>query len=202
MPYIKVGQENSGAIELYYEDHGSGKPVVLIHGYPLSGASWEKQVPALLNAGHRVITYDRRGFGRSSQPTEGYNYDTFAEDLHKLITQLKPSCFEDIFAVIALFRPGPLDSGAAEQFIKRKHGKEQISYPHPLLATVLKETYGVTIYQEQVMQIAQAICGYTLGAADLLRRAMGKKLPEEMAKQRDIFVAGAGRNGVPEKKAN
>ena len=89
MPYLTVGKENSGSVELYYEDHGSGKPVVLIHGYPLSGASWEKQVPALLNAGHRVITYDRRGFGRSSQPTEGYNYDTFAEDLHKLITHLK-----------------------------------------------------------------------------------------------------------------
>src|SRR5512141_2977034 len=79
MPYIAVGKENSGNIDLYYEDHGSGKPVVLIHGYPLSGASWEKQVPVLLAAGHRVITYDRRGFGKSSQPTTGYNYDTFAE---------------------------------------------------------------------------------------------------------------------------
>ena len=89
MPYIPVGKENSGNIDLYYEDHGSGKPVVLIHGYPLSGASWEKQVPVLLDAGHRVITYDRRGFGKSSQPTNGYNYDTFAEDLHKLVTQLE-----------------------------------------------------------------------------------------------------------------
>jgi len=89
MPYITVGKENSGDIQLYYEDHGSGDPVVLIHGYPLSGASWEKQVPALLEAGHRVITYDRRGFGKSSQPTTGYNYDTFAEDLHKLVTHLK-----------------------------------------------------------------------------------------------------------------
>jgi non-heme chloroperoxidase len=88
MPFITVGKENSGNIELYYEDHGSGKPVVLIHGYPLSGASWEKQVPVLLGEGHRVITYDRRGFGNSSQPTTGYNYDTFAEDLHKLVTQL------------------------------------------------------------------------------------------------------------------
>src|SRR5258705_4356941 len=88
MPYVTVEKENSGNIDLYYEDHGSGQPVVLIHGYPLSGASWEKQVPVLLNAGHRVITYDRRGFGKSSQPTTGYNYDTFAEDLHKLITQL------------------------------------------------------------------------------------------------------------------
>ena len=89
MPYVTVGKENSASIDLYYEDHGSGKPVILIHGYPLSGASWEKQVPVLLSAGYRVITYDRRGFGKSSQPTEGYNYDTFAEDLRKLITHLK-----------------------------------------------------------------------------------------------------------------
>src|ERR1700737_2514931 len=89
MSSITVGEENSTPIELYYEDHGAGKPVVLIHGYPLSGASWEKQVAVLLTAGYRVITYDRRGFGRSSQPTTGYNYDTFAEDLHKLVTHLK-----------------------------------------------------------------------------------------------------------------
>jgi non-heme chloroperoxidase len=89
MPYITVGKENSGNIDLYYEDHGSGKPVVLIHGYPLSGASWEKQTAALLTARYRVITYDRRGFGKSSQPTTGYNYDTFAEDLYKLVMQLE-----------------------------------------------------------------------------------------------------------------
>ena len=89
MPYVTVGKENSGNIDIYYEDHGSGRPIVLIHGYPLSGASWEKQIPPLLNAGYRVITYDRRGFGGSSQPTEGYNYDTFAEDLRKLITHLR-----------------------------------------------------------------------------------------------------------------
>src|ERR1700757_2786300 len=89
MPFVTVGKENSGNIDLYYEDHGSGQPVVLIHGYPLSGASWEKQVAALLAAGQRVITYDRRGFGKSSQPSSGYNYDIFAEDLHKLVTTLK-----------------------------------------------------------------------------------------------------------------
>jgi len=89
MAYITVGKENSTDIELYYEDHGLGSPVILIHGYPLSGASWEKQVPKLLAAGYRVITYDRRGFGKSSQPTSGYNYDTFAQDLKKLITHLK-----------------------------------------------------------------------------------------------------------------
>jgi non-heme chloroperoxidase len=87
--YINVGQENSTPIDLYYEDHGSGKPVVLIHGYPLNGASWEKQTAALLAAGHRVITYDRRGFGKSSQPTMGYDYDTFVADLHKLVTTLE-----------------------------------------------------------------------------------------------------------------
>src|SRR5437016_2599113 len=89
MPYVTVGKENSSSIDLYYEDHGSGQPVVLIHGYPLSGASWEKQVPVLLASGHRVITYDRRGFGKSSQPTTGYDYDTFAEDLRKLVTTLE-----------------------------------------------------------------------------------------------------------------
>ena len=89
MPYVTVGKENSGDVQVYYEDHGSGDPVVLIHGYPLNGASWEKQVPVLLEAGQRVITYDRRGFGKSNQPTTGYNYDTFAEDLHQLVTHLK-----------------------------------------------------------------------------------------------------------------
>ena len=88
MPYITVGQENGTDIELYYEDHGSGRPVVLIHGYPLDGHSWEKQIPALLEAGNRVITYDRRGFGRSSQPTTGYDYDTFAADLDALMREL------------------------------------------------------------------------------------------------------------------
>ena len=88
MPYATVGKENSGNINLYYEDHGSGKPVVLIHGWPLSGASWEKQVPPLVAAGFRVITYDRRGFGQSSKPVFGYDYDTLANDLHLLIHKL------------------------------------------------------------------------------------------------------------------
>ena len=88
MPTITVGKENSGNIDLYYEDHGSGNPVILVHGWPLSGAAWEKQVPVLLEAGHRVITYDRRGFGESSKPTTGYDYDTFAADLNKLVTTL------------------------------------------------------------------------------------------------------------------
>src|SRR5262245_11152590 len=88
MPYVNVGQENSGNIDLYYEDHGSGRPIVLIHGWPLSGRSWERQLPPLLDAGYRVITYDRRGFGDSSKPISGYDYDTLAQDLHKLIEKL------------------------------------------------------------------------------------------------------------------
>jgi pimeloyl-ACP methyl ester carboxylesterase len=88
MPTVTVGQENSAGIEIHYEDHGAGQPVVLIHGYPLSGRAWDKQVPALLDAGYRVITYDRRGFGQSSQPVTGYDYDTFAADLHALLEHL------------------------------------------------------------------------------------------------------------------
>ncbi len=88
MAYVRVGDENSAPVELYYEDHGSGSPVVLIHGWPLSGRSWEKQVGALVDAGHRVITYDRRGFGKSSQPWDGYDYDTFAADLDALLNHL------------------------------------------------------------------------------------------------------------------
>jgi non-heme chloroperoxidase len=88
MPYINVGEENSGAIELYYEDHGAGSPIVLVHGWPLSGRSWERQVPVLVAGGHRVITYDRRGFGESSKPISGYDYDTLAGDLNKLMTKL------------------------------------------------------------------------------------------------------------------
>ena len=88
MNYINVGKENSGSIDLYYEDHGKGKPVVLIHGWPLNGGSWEKQVPVLINSGYRVITYDRRGFGNSSKPMSGYDYDTFAEDLQKIVLKL------------------------------------------------------------------------------------------------------------------
>jgi len=88
MPYVPVGEENAAPIKLHYEDVGSGRPIVLVHGFPLSGRSWEKQVPALLQAGYRVITYDRRGFGGSSQPSFGYDYDTFAQDLHELVTAL------------------------------------------------------------------------------------------------------------------
>jgi len=108
-----------------------------------------------------------------------------------LIRRLKPDCFGDIVALVALFRPGPLQSGMVDDFMARKHGKAKVDYPHPKLEPILKPTYGVILYQEQVMQIAQILAGYTLGNADLLRRAMGKKDAEEMAEQRDVFVKGA-----------
>jgi DNA polymerase-3 subunit alpha len=113
-----------------------------------------------------------------------------------LVRKLQPDTFEDIIALVALFRPGPLQSGMVDDFIARKHGRSAVSYPHPLLEPILKPTYGVIVYQEQVMQIAQVLAGYTLGGADLLRRAMGKKKAEEMAEQRAIFEAGATKNGV------
>jgi DNA polymerase-3 subunit alpha len=120
-----------------------------------------------------------------------------------LIRRLQPDCFEDIVALVALYRPGPLQSGMVDDFIARKHDRsgQAIDYLHPDLKPVLAPTYGVILYQEQVMQIAQVLAGYTLGGADLLRRAMGKKKPEEMAKQRDIFVGGARARGVPQAQA-
>ncbi|MFM4996779.1 DNA polymerase III subunit alpha [Aeromonas sanarellii] len=118
-----------------------------------------------------------------------------------LIKRLQPDCFEDMIALVALFRPGPLQSGMVDNFIDRKHGNEAISYPdekwqHESLKPILEPTYGIILYQEQVMQIAQTLAGYTLGGADMLRRAMGKKKPEEMAKQRAGFEEGAVKNGV------
>ncbi len=121
--------------------------------------------------------------------------------MKELIKRLLPDCFEDIIALVALFRPGPLQSGMVDNFIDRKHGREALSYPdkdyqHESLKPILEPTYGIILYQEQVMQIAQELAGYTLGGADLLRRAMGKKKPEEMAKQRSVFAEGAAGKGI------
>jgi len=119
-----------------------------------------------------------------------------------LIKRLQPDSFEEIIALVALFRPGPLQSGMVDDFINRKHGRANIEYPHPDLEPILRPTYGVILYQEQVMQIAQVLAGYTLGGADVLRRAMGKKKPEEMAKQRAIFLEGAEKRKVNIKTAH
>ncbi|MBX3708777.1 MAG: DNA polymerase III subunit alpha [Gammaproteobacteria bacterium] len=122
--------------------------------------------------------------------------------MRDLIKRLQPDCFEDLIALVALFRPGPLQSGMVDDFINRKHGRAKVSYPHPKLEPVLRSTYGVILYQEQVMQIAQVLAGYTLGSADILRRAMGKKKPEEMAQQREIFCKGASDAGINVDLAN
>ncbi len=120
----------------------------------------------------------------------------------EMVRKLKPSVFEDIIAAGALYRPGPLDSGMVEVFINRKHGRERVSYPHPLLEPLLRDTYGVIVYQEQVMQIAQELAGYSLGRADLLRRAMGKKKTEVMAQERGGFVDGCAAKGIAPRLAN
>ena len=110
--------------------------------------------------------------------------------MRELVRNLKPSRFEDIVALVALFRPGPLKSGMVDDFIQRKEGLARVTYPHPQVEPILQATHGVILYQEQVMQIARELAGYSLGGADVLRKAMGKKLPEEMARERAAFVSG------------
>ena len=121
--------------------------------------------------------------------------------MQQLFKDLKPDGFEDIVAAVALYRPGPLGTGMVKDFVDCKHGRKPIAKMHDARRRVLAPTYGVIVYQEQVMQIAQALAGYSLGGADLLRRAMGKKKPEEMAKQKATFVDGAIENGVDEEDA-
>jgi DNA polymerase-3 subunit alpha len=119
----------------------------------------------------------------------------------EMVIRLKPSCFDDIVAILALYRPGPLDAGMVDRYIERKHGREPIVYLHPLMKDILADTYGVILYQEQIMQLAQVLAGYTLGEADLLRKAMGKKNPEEMAKQATRFISGCVERAIDRKLA-
>lgn len=137
---------------------------------------------------------------KSCQTTAVFQLES--RGMKDLVRRLQPDCFEDIVALVALYRPGPLQSGMVDDFINRKHGRAPVDYMHPDLEPVLRPTYGVILYQEQVMQIAQVLAGYSLGEADLLRRAMGKKKPEEMAKQREKFLEGAQARGVGEGLAN
>lgn len=121
--------------------------------------------------------------------------------MRKLVRDLKPSVFEDLGALVALFRPGPLESGMVTDFVERKHGRQKITYAHPMLESILKDTYGTIVYQEQIMQIFQTLAGYSLGGADMVRRMMGKKKVEEMAKQKDVFIEGSAKNGMSAKAA-
>ncbi|WES87004.1 DNA polymerase III subunit alpha [Dickeya fangzhongdai] len=144
---------------------------------------------------------DKKSFDMLQRSETTAVFQLESRGMKDLIKRLKPDCFEDMIALVALFRPGPLQSGMVDNFIDRKHGREAISYPdiewqHETLKPVLEPTYGIILYQEQVMQIAQVLAGYTLGGADMLRRAMGKKKPEEMAKQRSVFKEGAEKMGV------
>jgi len=144
---------------------------------------------------------DKPAFDLLKASTTTAVFQLESSGMKDLIRRLQPDTFEDIVALVALFRPGPLQSGMVDDFIARKHGA-MIKYPHPDLEPILKPTYGIILYQEQVMQIAQVLAGYTLGGADMLRRAMGKKKPEEMAKQRSIFLEGARQRAVDEKVAS
>ncbi|MCO7260684.1 DNA polymerase III subunit alpha [Dickeya zeae] len=144
---------------------------------------------------------DKKSFDMLQRSETTAVFQLESRGMKDLIKRLKPDCFEDMIALVALFRPGPLQSGMVDNFIDRKHGREELSYPdiqwqHETLKPVLEPTYGIILYQEQVMQIAQVLAGYTLGGADMLRRAMGKKKPEEMAKQRSVFKEGAEKMGV------
>jgi DNA polymerase-3 subunit alpha len=144
-----------------------------------------KEVYEILQAAQSVGIFQLEGSGMQS-----------------LLKKLKPSRFEDIIAVVALFRPGPLGSGMVDDFIERKHGRQDIVYEHPSLAEILSDTYGIILYQEQVQKIAAILANYSLGEADLLRRAMGKKKPEEMAKQKARFISGSKENNVDDKVAD
>ena len=158
----------------------AGKPPLDITAIPLN----DPKVFQLISGGHTTGVFQLESSG-----------------FKELLRKLKPDCIEDVIAAVALYRPGPLQSGMVDSFIKRKHGQEPVVYPHPKLDVVLKETYGVIVYQEQVMQSASVLAGFSLGQADLLRRAMGKKKAEEMAKQRDVFAKGCAERGVDEKQA-
>ncbi len=151
----------------------------------------------------RIPARDEKTFALLQSTQTAAVFQLESRGMRDLMKRLRPDQFDDLVALVALFRPGPLQSGMVEDFIARKHATNQsdIDYLHPDLKPVLEATYGVILYQEQVMQIAQVLAGYTLGEADLLRRAMGKKKPEEMAKQREIFVSGATGRGVSERTA-
>ena len=150
----------------------------------------------------RIALDDPDTFGLLKRQETTAVFQLESRGMKELIKRLQPDSFEEIVALVALYRPGPLQSGMVDDFINRKHGRARVEYPHPDLEPILKPTYGVILYQEQVMQIAQVLAGYTLGGADLLRRAMGKKKPEEMAQQRAIFLEGATGRGVDEATAS
>ena len=149
----------------------------------------------------RVPLDDRRVYEMISAGETTGVFQLESSGFRDILKQLKPDCMEDIIAAVALYRPGPLEGGMVKDFIARKHGKQRVTYPHPSLAEILEDTHGVVVYQEQVMQIAQVLAGYSLGQADILRKAMGKKNAGEMAKAKVIFLDGARAKDVSDKVA-
>jgi len=193
MAFINVGNENSSSIDLYYEDHGSGAVVILIHGYPLSGASWERQTAALLSAGCRVITYDRRGFGKSSQPTTGYDYDTFAEDLRKLVRKLEL----EHFALVGFSMGG----GEVARYIGKygSHGVNKavfVSSVPPFLLKAADNPEGVDLAVFQGIEKAIAADRYAF-FTDFFKNFynldvfLGKRISDEVVRASWNVAAGA-----------
>ncbi|MDQ6992281.1 MAG: DNA polymerase III subunit alpha [Mariprofundus sp.] len=168
--------------------------VKLIHKYETDEAAKKLDISA-------IPMHDEPTFKLMQRGQTSAVFQVESSGMRDLLTRLRPDCFEDIIALVALYRPGPLESGMVDTFIECKHGRQEIVYPLPQLRTILEETNGVILYQEQVMQIAQLLAGFSLGQADMLRRAMGKKKAEEMAEQRKIFMVGAEKQKVDLAKA-
>ncbi|MBT3202742.1 MAG: DNA polymerase III subunit alpha [Gammaproteobacteria bacterium] len=192
--YDKGDVEDVGLVKFDF----LGLRTLTIIDWALKAINKKKDLPLEIE---RIPLDDRASFDllQAYQTTAVFQLESAG--MKDLIRRLQPDSFEDIIALVALFRPGPLQSGMVDDFINRKHGRSKVEYPHPSLEPILQPTYGVILYQEQVMQIAQVLAKYTLGGADMLRRAMGKKKPEEMAKQRVIFTEGALNNDVDEETA-
>jgi DNA polymerase III subunit alpha len=172
---LSVLDEALRLIDEHHSHHFKGTHWLDLNGIPLD----DEKTFQLVSSGRTIGVFQLESSG-----------------ITEMVTRLKPNCFEDLVAILALYRPGPLDAGMVDHYINRKHGRETVSYMHPSLETILKDTYGIILYQEQIMQIARDMAGYTLAEADMLRRAMGKKKPEEMAKQRSFFLEGARKRKI------
>ena len=209
---IACDEQGNGVVSQYDKDDVEGVGLVKFDFLGLRNLTiidWALQTINRQNAAkglppvdiNRIPLDDKASFDLLKAQKTTAVFQLESRGMKDLIRRLQPDVFEDVVALVALFRPGPLQSGMVDDFINRKKGIAKVEYPHPSLEQILKPTYGVIVYQEQVMQIAQVLAQYTLGGADMLRRAMGKKKPEEMAKQRSIFMEGARNNQIDENQA-
>ena len=209
---IACDEQGNGVVSQYDKDDVEGVGLVKFDFLGLRNLTiidWALQTINRQNAAkglppvdiNRIPLDDKASFDLLKAQKTTAVFQLESRGMKDLIRRLQPDVFEDVVALVALFRPGPLQSGMVDDFINRKKGIAKVEYPHPSLEQILKPTYGVIVYQEQVMQIAQVLANYTLGGADMLRRAMGKKKPEEMAKQRSIFMDGARNNQIDENQA-